>query len=182
MADILSFSQGSKKKYLRNGLVVCFSSHAQIKSGIAEHCIIMENSTLSCRKDNGQRRNSHSEKLISLIDLPVSAEAMTLTLTFKGKDGTAVDSASYTFNRRDSDNCSKQRIVHQRGNPRSSTLRYVLEGEGFKPPNILWRNIHNRRLLIITDGVFMIEIPVRMDMHVLKEVQAIEVRMNSWTQ
>lgn len=73
-------------------------------------------------------------------------------------------------------------IVRQHGNSRRSILQPVLEGEGFKPPNILWRTIQNRRLLIITHGVLMIEIPVKMDMHVLKEVPAIEVHMNSRAQ
>jgi len=73
-------------------------------------------------------------------------------------------------------------IAYERGNPRSSTLRFVLSSEGFKPPNILWRDMRNRRLLIVTDGVFNIDVPVRMDATVLKEVQTIEVHMNPWAE
>jgi len=107
---------------------------------------------------------------------------MSLMLTFKDRAGNEVHSVSYAFKRQDSDGCDKQGIAYERGNPRSSTLRFALSGEGFKPPNILWRDLRNRRLLIVTDGVFNIDLPVRMDANVLKEVQTIEVNMNSWAE
>lgn len=173
LADMLSFSQGINKKYLRNGIVICFSSRSRIRAGMAENCMILENQHPDFLPRNADRRRS-------LINLPASANAMSLTLIFKDIAGNAIQTVSYTFNRQDSDGCDKQGIAYERGNPRSSTLRFVLSGEGFKPPNILWRDLRNRRLLIVTDGVFNIDVPVRMDANVLKEVQTIEVHMNSW--
>ena len=175
LADILSFSQGINKKHLRNGPVVCFSSRSQIRAGMAEKCMVLENQELDFLSRNADRRRS-------LINLPASANAMSLTMTFRDIAGNAIQTVSYTFNRQDSDGCDKQGIAYERGNPRSSTLRFVLSGEGFKPPNILWRDMRNRRLLIVTDGVFNIDLPVRMDANVLKEVQTIEVHMNSWAE
>jgi len=175
LADILSFSQGVNNKYLRNGAVVCFSSQSWIRAGMAENCMILENQHPDLLTRNADRRRS-------LINLPASANAMLLTLTFRDMAGNAIQTVSYTFNRQDSDSCDKQGIAYERGNPRSSTLRFVLSGEGFKPPNILWRDMRNRRLLIVTDGVFNIDLPVRMDANVLKEVQTIEVHMNSWAE
>ena len=175
LADILSFSQGINKKHLRNGTVICFSTQSRIRAGMAENCMILENQHPDLLTRNADRRRS-------LINLPASANAMSLTLTFKDIAGNAIQTVSYAFNRQDSDGCDKQEIAYERGNPRSSTLRFVLSGEGFKPPNILWRDMRNRRLLIVTDGVFNIDLPVRMDANVLKEVQTIEVHMNSWAE
>jgi len=175
LADILSFSQGVNNKYLRNGAVVCFSSQSWIRAGMAENCMILENQHPDLLTRNADRRRS-------LINLPASANAMLLTLTFRDMAGNAIQTVSYTFNRQDSDSCDKQGIAYERGNPRSSTLRFVLSGEGFKPPNILWRDMRNRRLLIVTDGVFNIDLPVMMDANVLKEAQTIEVHMNSWAE
>jgi len=175
LADILSFSQGINKKHLRNGTVICFSTQSRIRAGMAENCMILENQHPDLLTRNADRRRS-------LINLPASANAMSLTLTFKDIAGNAIQTVSYAFNRQDSDGCDKQEIAYERGNPRSSTLRFVLSCEGFKPPNILWRDMRNRRLLIVTDGVFSIDVPVRMDANVLKEVQTIEVHMNSWAE
>jgi len=175
LADILSFSQGINKKHLRNGTVICFSPQSRIRAGIAENCMILENRHPDLLTRNAGRRRS-------LINLPASDNAMSLTLTFKDRTGNEVHTASYAFQRQDSDSCNKQGIVYERGNPRSSTLRFVLSGEGFKPPNILWRDLRNRQLLIVTDGVFNIDLPVTVDANVLKEVQAVEVHMNSWAE
>ena len=175
LADILSFSQGINKKHLRNGTVICFSPQSRIRAGMAENCMILENQHPDLLTRNADRRRS-------LINLPASANAMSLTLTFKDIAGNVIQTVSHTFNRQDSDGCDKQGIAYERGNPRSSTLRFVLSGEGFKPPNILWRDLQNRRLLIVTDGVFNIDLPVRMDANVLKEVQTIEVNINPWMQ
>ncbi len=175
LADILSFSQGINKKHLTNGTVICFSSKSRIRAGMAENCMILENQHPDLLTRNADRRRS-------LINLPASANAMSLTLTFKDIAGNAIQTVSYTFNRQDSDGCDKQGFAYERGNPRSSTLRFVLSGEGFKPPNILWRDLRNRRLLIVTDGVFNIDLPVMVDANVLKEVQTIEVHMNSWAE
>jgi len=175
LADILPFSQGINKKHLRNRNVICFSPQSRIRAGIAENCMILDNQHPDFLTRDGDRRRS-------LINLPASANAMSLTLTFKDIAGNVIQTVSYTFNRQDSDGCDKQGIAYERGNPRSSTLRFVLSGEGFKPPNILWRDLRNRRLLIVTDGVFNIDLPVRMDANVLKEVQTIEVHMNSWAE
>jgi len=175
LADILSFSQGINKKHFRNGTVICFSSRSRIRAGMAENCMILENEHPDLLARNADRR-------MSLINLPASANAMSLTLTFKDIAGNVIQTVSYTFNRQDSDGCDKQGIAYEQGNPRSSTLRFVLSGQGFKQPNILWRDLRNRRLLIVTDGVFNIDLPVRMDANVLKEVQTIEVHMNSWAE
>ena len=174
-AEILSFSQGINKKHLRNGTVICFSPQSRIRAGIAENCMILENRHPDLLTRNAGRRRS-------LINLPASADAMSLMLKFKDSAGNEVHNVSYTFKRQDSDGCDKQSIAYERGNPRSSTLRFVLSGEGFKPPNILWRDLRNRRLLIVTDGVFNIDLPVTVDANVLKEVQAVEVHMNSWAE
>ncbi len=175
LADILSFNQGINKKHLRNGTVICFSPQSRIRAGMAENCMILENQHPDLLTRNADRRRS-------LINLPASANAMSLTLTFKDIAGNTIQTVSYTFNRQDSDGCDKQGIAYERGNPRSSTLRFVLSSEGFKPPNILWRDLRNRRLLIVTDGVFNIDVPVRMDATVLKEVQTIEVHTNPWAE
>ena len=186
MVDILSFSQGVNNKYLRNGAVVCFSSQSRIRAGMAENCMILENQDLDFLSRNGDKNQkqkvTHTDRRRSLINLPALADAMSLMLTFKDRAGNEVHSISYAFKRQDSDSCDKQGIAYERGNSRSSTLRFVLSGEGFKPPNILWRDLRNRRLLIVTDGVFNIDLPVRMDAKVLKEVQTIEVNINPWTQ
>ena len=186
MVDILSFSQSVNKKYLRNGAVVCFSSRSRIRAGMAENCMILENRDLvflSRHGDKNQKQKvTQTDRRRSLINLPASADAMSLMLTFKDRAGNEVHSVSYAFKRQDSDGCDKQGIAYERGNPRSSTLRFALSGEGFKPPNILWRDLRNRRLLIVTDGVFNIDLPVRMDANVLKEVQTIEVNINPWMQ
>jgi len=142
---------------------------------MAENCMILDNQHPDFLTRDGDRRRS-------LINLPASANAMSLTMTFKDIAGNTIQTVSYTFNRQDSDGCDKQGIAYERGNPRSSTLRFVLSSEGFKPPNILWRDMRNRRLLIVTDGVFNIDVPVRMDATVLKEVQTIEVHMNPWAE
>jgi len=175
IVDILSFSQGVNKKYHRNGAVVCFSSRSRIRAGMAENCMILESQHPDFLTRNTDRRRS-------LINLPASANAISLMLTFKDRTGNEVHTASYAFKRQDSDSCDKQGIVYERGNPRSSTLRFVLSGEGFKPPNILWRDLRNRRLLIVTDGVFNIDLPVTVDANVLKEVQTVEVHINSWAE
>jgi hypothetical protein len=186
MVDIISFSQGVNNKYLRNGAVVCFSSQSRTRAGMAENCMILENQDLvflSRHGDKNQKQKvTHTDRRRSLINLPASADAMPLILTFKDRAGNEVHTVSYAFKRQDSDGCDKQGIAYERGNPRSSSLRFALSGEGFKPPNILWRDLRNRRLLIVTDGVFNIDLPVRMDANILKEVQTIEVNINPWTQ
>jgi len=185
MADILSFSQGVNNKYLRNGSVVCFSSRSRISAGMAEKCMILENQDLDSSSHHGdsnqKQKVTSSDRPKSLINLPSSAGAMTLMLTFKNRAGNEVHTGSYAFNRRDSDGCDKQGIAYERGNPKSSTLRFVLSGEGFKPPNILWRDLRNRRLLIVTDGVFNIDLPAQVDANVLKEVHTIEVNINPFS-
>ncbi len=184
MVDILSFSQGVNNKYLRNGIVFCFSSRSRIRAGMAEKCVILENQDLDFLSRHGDRnqkqRVTHTGRRGSLINLPASANAMSLMLTFKDRAGNEVHTISYALKRQDSDGCDKQGIAYERGNSRSSPLRFVLSGEGFKPPNILWRDLRNRRLLIVTDGVFNIDLQARLDANVLKEVQTIEVNINAW--
>lgn len=116
MVDILSFSQGVNKKYRRNGAVVCFSSRRRIRAGMAENCMILENQHPDFLTRNTDRRRS-------LINLPASANAISLMLTFKDRTGNELHTASYAFKRQDSDSCDKQGIVYERDNPRSSTLR-----------------------------------------------------------
>jgi len=184
MVDILSFSQGVNNKYLRNGTVVCFSSRSRIMVGMAEKCLIMENQDLDFRFRHGDKNHKHkptsSDRQKSLLNLPSSASAMTFMLTLKNKAGSEVHTIIYSFKRGDSDGCDKQGIAYERGNPKSSTLRFALSGEGFKPPNILWRDLRNRRIMIVTDGVFNIDLPARVDSNILKEIQTIEVNIDAW--
>lgn len=186
MVDILSFSQDANNKYLRNGIVFCLSSRSRIRAGMAEKCMILENQDLDFLSRHGDKNQkqkvTHTDRQSSLMNLPASAGAMSLILTLKDNAGNEVHTISYAMKRQDSDGCDQQGIAYERGNPRSSTLRHVLSGEGFKPPNTLWRDLRNRRLLIVTDGVFNIDLPVRLDASVLHEIHTIEVHMNSWAE
>jgi len=211
-ADIVSFGNGPNMKYRVGNKIVCFSGKRTIRSGRADVCeiigILGEEITDSrakksrksaktksqgisimslLRGDNEEATNpSGGTKLEfnmkSLLNLPVGSEKITLLLKFKDKSGKDIDAATYVFKRHDEDSPEKQGIYRNRRDSNSVTLHSVLEGQGFTPPNTLWRDLRTKHILILTDGIFKISPEVDIEVEVLKDITKVEVQMNSWEQ
>jgi hypothetical protein len=116
----------------------------------------------------------------SLLNLPISSEAMTLLFKFKDKSEQDIDAATYSFKYQDTDSPQNQEILPDRRDSSSYTLAVYLKGDPHTPPNTLWHDSHSRHILILTDGIFKISPEVDIDVRILKEITKIEVNMNSW--
>ena len=205
-ADIVSFGNGPNMKYRIGNKIVCFSGKRTIRSGKAESCEIIGilGEEDKSNKSTSRKAAKTSQKKLSLmslirgdddasvnpgggtrvefssksiLNLPVSAEKMSLSLKFKDKSGADIDAATYTFNCANSDSPSSQGIQFNRND---SILQSVLQGEGFAPPNTLWRDLRGGHILILNDGVFKIDPEISIDVGILKDITKIEVHMNSW--
>jgi len=210
-ADIVSFGNGPNMKYRNGNKIVCFSKKRTIRSGRADYCeiigilgeegkgdkrtsdkaaktaqkklslmsIIRGDDDASVNPGGGTRVEFNSR---SILNLPASAEKMSLSIKFKDKSGVDIDAATYTFNRNDSDSSNRQGITFNRHDSSSSTLQSVLDRQGFAPPNTLWCGYRSGHILILTDGVFKIDPEISIDVSILKDITKIEVHMNEWKQ
>lgn len=205
-ADIVSFGNGPNTKYRNGNKIVCFSGKRTIRSGRADACEIIGILGEEGKSDKRTSKKTAKKKLSlmslisgdddasvnpdggtriefsakSILNLPVGAEKMSLSIKFKDKSGADIDAATYSFNRDDSDSSNKQGITFNRNDSNSSTLQFVLRGEGFVPPNTLWRDLHCGHVLILTDGIFKIDPEISIDVGILKDITKIEVHMNEW--
>jgi len=205
-ADIVSFGNGPNMKYRNGNKIVCFSGKRTIRSGRADSCEVIGILGEEGKSDKRTSKKAAKKKLSlmslisgdddasvnpgggtriefsskSILNLPVSAEKMSLSIKFKDKSGANIDAATYTFNRDDSDSSNRQGIPFNRMDSGNSTLQVVLRGEGFVPPNTLWRDLRSGHVLILTDGVFKIDPEISIDVGILKDITKIEVHMNEW--
>ena len=166
-------------QYRMGHKIVCFSSKRTITSGKSDLCeaigIAGEKSRI-----NPSAGTKLSFKSKSIFNLPVSAGAMSLSFKFKDKSGTDVSASTYIFQLHDGDSSLKQGLSINYRDSNTSILSGNLLGEGFKPPNILGRNLRTDHMLIVTDGIFKLNPEVSIDASILKDITKVEVYMETW--
>lgn len=156
----------SMSRKTRAHKVLCFSKKAILKSGKAEFCVLLE-------KDSPSKRNTKK----SLINPPVSSNSMSLTINLKDKNNNIVEADTYTFAHKDSDSPERQGLRLSGDRP---ILRTELSGEGFTPPNTLWRDLYGRNILLLTDGEFILNAETKVTIENMNNISFIEIKFNSW--
>lgn len=167
-ANIVNKDKQLTELFRKGNKVLCFSSKGILKSGKAEACWGIDD------------KNFSKGKSLSLLNIPVSNEKMSLSISFKDKDNNVIELTTYFMKREDRDSAEKQEIPNDYSNFSLSALRMILNGEGFMPPNILWKGLHTRELLLLTDGVFNLTIKADVDINNLSNISSIEVHVNPW--
>jgi hypothetical protein len=155
------------RKHLRdNNKILCIAKKAVLKSGKADVCWALQVK----REESGG---------YSLLNLPVSAQNMTLTVSFKDKEGNIMESATYAMGFEDSDTPQKQGFSIRRDTPDDAASVFsLMQPDGFAPPNILGGRIS--WILLIADGVFNVNVKAEIGMKNLNNISSMEVHLDPW--
>jgi len=158
-------------------VVLCFSTKGIVKNGIAESCNAI---TYQLYKDAIVKGNLQEKA--NLIHLPVDGSDYSLLLLFKNKEGNILSTDTYVFSRDNADSTKRQDIPYDNQkasrNDTYSISYSLLKGEGFTPPNTLWRDLWGRNVLLLTDGVFMMTADVNIEVSQLGSISSIDVQFN----
>jgi hypothetical protein len=147
--------------------IICIAKKGILKSGSADVCFAFQ-----YKPERGAG--------YGLLNLPYSSDHMKLAILFKEKEGNIIEAANYSLRYEDSDSPKKQRIFLDRGDPNWLRVLTAMEGQGFVPPDILWRDLNSEYLLFVADGDFHLEVKAEISMKNLNDMASIEVRVNPW--
>ena len=150
---------------------LCFSQRNVIKAGVAEACAIISPDIYADAISKAGLKDKYN-----LISPPVSSHHMSLALIFKDKTGGIVSMSNHEFDYKDSDTITKQGIVSDK----SPSDNNPFGSEGFSPPNILWRDLRGKKILLLTDGVFKMTAAAEIETSILGNITSIEVNINPW--